>query len=101
MHALPAKMLSSTSNYPTAVIAWLDGEGFRSRWFRLDGTRLLVARGPSSLVALNLLPTPLDAVDGIFAKENGRGMWFSDQPEPNPSGPNEGGAIKPKLKLVK
>ena len=45
--------------------------------------------------------SPLDAVDGIFAKENGRGMWFSDQPEPNPSGPNEGGAIKPKLKLVK
>mgnify|MGYP002829528115 CR=1 FL=1 len=45
--------------------------------------------------------SPLDAVDGIFAKENGRGMWFSDQPEPNPSGPNKGGAIKPKLKLVK
>ena len=45
--------------------------------------------------------SPLDAVDGIFAKENGRGMWFSDQPEPNPSGPDEGRAIKPKLKLVK
>ena len=45
--------------------------------------------------------SPLDAVDGIFAKENGRGMWFSDRPEPNPSGPDEGGAIKPTLKLVK
>ena len=45
--------------------------------------------------------SPLDAVVGIFAKENGRGMWFSDQHEPNPSGPDEGGAIKPTLKLVK
>ena len=46
--------------------------------------------------------SPIGAVVGIFAKENGKGMWFSDQPEPSPTGP-EGGEIKskPKLKLIK
>ena len=45
--------------------------------------------------------SPLDAVIGIFAKENGKGMWFSDEPEPSPNGTDGGGAIRPKLKLVK
>ena len=45
--------------------------------------------------------SPLDAVIGIFAKENGKGMWFSDEPGPSPSGTDGGGTIKPKLKLVK
>ena len=45
--------------------------------------------------------SPVDAVIGIFAKENGKGMWFSDQPEPSPTGPDGGVTTKPKLKLVK
>ena len=46
--------------------------------------------------------SPIDAVVGIFAKENGKGIWFSDQGEPVPTGP-EGGETKskPKLKLIK
>lgn len=45
--------------------------------------------------------SPVDAVIGIFAKENGKGMWFSEHPEPHPTEPDGGGAFKPKLKLVK
>ena len=46
--------------------------------------------------------SPVDAVVGIFAKENGKGIWFSDQSEPTPSGP-DGGETRstPELKLVK
>ena len=46
--------------------------------------------------------SPVDAVVGIFAKENGKGIWFSDEPEPAPNGPDGGETrSKPKLKLVK
>ena len=46
--------------------------------------------------------SPVGAVVGIFAKENGKGMWFSDQIEPSPSGPEVGDKkSKPKLKLVR
>ncbi len=45
---------------------------------------------------------PVGAVAGIFAKENGKGIWFSGQPEPVPTGPDEGDTkSKPKLKLIK
>lgn len=47
---------------------------------------------------------PIAAVKGIFARENGQGMFF--EPEQNPSPPISGGAPpnpkkKPSLKLVK
>lgn len=46
--------------------------------------------------------SPVDAVVGIFAKENGKGIWFSDQHEPVPTGPDDGETkSKPKLKLIK
>ena len=46
--------------------------------------------------------SPVDAVVGIFAKENGKGIWFSDQHEPVPTGPGGGETkSKPKLKLIK
>ena len=56
--------------------------------------------GRFSGVAREIL-SPVDAVVGIFAKENGKGMWFSEHPEPHPTEPDGGGAFKPKLKLVK
>lgn len=37
---------------------------------------------------------PVDAVLGIYARENGHGMIFSDE-EPPPSGPDEPGPDKP------
>lgn len=50
---------------------------------------------------------PVEAVTGIFAKENGQGLFFpkeagaeatSDSPETNPPAPNGG---KPRLQVVK
>lgn len=53
---------------------------------------------------------PIDAVLGVYARENGHGMIFSDEDEP-PSGPDEpggqgqgaqgGDSKKPSLKVVK
>jgi stringent starvation protein B len=47
---------------------------------------------------------PLDAVLGIYARENGHGMIFSDE-EPSPPGPDKpssgGEPKKPTLKIVK
>ena len=46
--------------------------------------------------------SPVGAVVGIFAKENGKGMWFPDQHEPFPTGPDgDQTKSKPKLKLIK
>lgn len=54
---------------------------------------------------------PVDAVLGIYARENGHGMIFSDEepppgsggpPKPDkPSGPTQGESKKPTLKVVK
>ncbi|HSS47194.1 MAG TPA: ClpXP protease specificity-enhancing factor [Burkholderiales bacterium] len=53
------------------------------------------------------LSVPLDAVNGVFAKENGQGLFFNDAPaaaeqktgedNPSPSTPNG----KPRLQVVK
>ena len=48
------------------------------------------------------LNIPVDAVLGIYAKENGQGMVFADEAKPPPdddAGP--GGGKRPALKLVK
>lgn len=48
---------------------------------------------------------PVNAVLGIYARETGEGMVFSEQdmgPEPpTPSSPEEGGRGRPQLKVVK
>ncbi|MGD2119966.1 MAG: ClpXP protease specificity-enhancing factor [Chromatiales bacterium] len=54
---------------------------------------------------------PPDAVLGIYARENGRGMLFPDEveaeesddgpDEPGPSGASPGGSGRPSLKVVK
>ena len=47
---------------------------------------------------------PIQAVMAIYAKENGQGMVFADEPsEPDPSGPKEKEKVsdKPKLRIVK
>jgi len=48
-----------------------------------------------------LISVPIGAVLAIYAKENGRGMMFSDddEPEPDDSGPQP--ASRPSLKVVK
>jgi len=55
--------------------------------------------GVSQLVSL-----PINAVLAVYAKENGRGMMFSDEedggPEPSPSDP-DGKPVRPTLKVVK
>ena len=50
--------------------------------------------------AINL---PVDAVLGIYAKENGQGMVFSDEPvkEPPPDGSEPDKSKRPALKVVK
>ncbi len=51
------------------------------------------------------IAVPLPAVLGIYARETGQGMIFSDDgnvpPSPEPSTPPEGGDGRPKLKIVK
>lgn len=45
---------------------------------------------------------PVNAVLAIYAKENGRGMMFSEEePEPEPDGPEPKPPAKPTLKVVK
>lgn len=48
--------------------------------------------------ALNI---PVDLVLGIYAKENGQGMVFSDESKPPPDDPGTGDDKRPKLKVVK
>ena len=50
--------------------------------------------------AMNL---PIDAILGIYAKENGQGMVFSDEPgtEPPPDGSEPDKDKRPALKVVK
>lgn len=45
---------------------------------------------------------PVNAVMAIYAKENGQGMVFTDEPgSPTPSGPGDKSTDKPKLRIVK
>lgn len=62
-----------------------------------DVTFLARFSGVSQLVSL-----PVSAVLAIYAKENGRGMMFSEDegPEPEPGGPAEKSS-RPALKVVK
>jgi stringent starvation protein B len=50
--------------------------------------------------ALNI---PIDAILGIYARENGQGMVFSEEPgsEPPPEEPTPSGGDKPSLRVVK
>jgi stringent starvation protein B len=44
---------------------------------------------------------PIDAVVGIYARENGQGMVFSQEPGTPPEDPGTGEEKRPKLKVVK
>ena len=49
---------------------------------------------------------PVSAVLGVYARETGEGMVFSDQdlgpePPPRPTPPEDGGTRRPQLKVVK
>ena len=45
---------------------------------------------------------PIDAVLAVYARENGRGMVFSEEDgEPEPEGPAPGNPRRPALKVVK
>jgi stringent starvation protein B len=50
--------------------------------------------------ALNI---PIDAVLGIYARENGQGMVFSEEsgPNPPPEGPDSSDGKRPTLRVVK
>lgn len=52
--------------------------------------------GVSQLISL-----PIAAVLAIYAKENGRGMLFSEEEEPEPDAPGPGPEARPALKVVK
>ncbi len=52
--------------------------------------------GVSQLISL-----PIGAVLAIYAKENGRGMLFSEDDEPEPDGPAPKPDVRPSLKVVK
>lgn len=49
------------------------------------------------------LHIPVDAVLGIYARENGQGMVFSEEagPEPPPDDPEPGDGKRPALRIVK
>lgn len=49
------------------------------------------------------ISVPVDAVLGIYARENGQGMIFSEEagPPPDDSGPGSGDGKRPQLKVVK
>jgi len=47
------------------------------------------------------LSLPVDAVLGIYARENGQGMVFSEESEPPPNDPDPDEAERPVLKVVK
>lgn len=47
------------------------------------------------------LNVPVDAVLGIYAKENGQGMVFTEETKPPPEDPAPGDDKRPRLKVVK
>jgi stringent starvation protein B len=47
------------------------------------------------------LHVPIDAVLGIYARENGQGMVFSEEPQKPPPDEPRGGKDRPALKVVK
>jgi stringent starvation protein B len=50
------------------------------------------------------LHVPVDAILGIYARENGQGMVFAEGPEPEPPGPDDDGPRedkRPSLRVVK
>ena len=48
-----------------------------------------------------LVSVPIPAVLAIYAKENGRGMMFNEEEEPEPDEPGPKPTTKPSLKVVK
>jgi stringent starvation protein B len=48
-----------------------------------------------------LISLPVSTVLAIYAKENGRGMMFNEEDEPEPDDSGPGPASRPSLKVVK